>query len=199
MARTCRKPSIHIGYPKISKHLFRSITVNAFWRLWCVGLFGIVASSASALEQYCIDYPLHCAARDARHETIEYLISVGHKIDTTDREGKTPLALTIIKGDLLTSQLLVKNGAHLAPWPYYSEPAIFYTLDRSTEHVDLVLKLGANINALNRNSLPAVTYCILNNALCTNLEYLLQKGASPNTKTGRPATPPLETQQSRYL
>ncbi|KNC23116.1 hypothetical protein FF38_13744 [Lucilia cuprina] len=56
-------------------------------------------------------YPLHYAADYGQYDVLDYLISIGAKVNVTDKHEITPLLAAIWEGHTKCVQLLLEKGA----------------------------------------------------------------------------------------
>ncbi|XP_058986072.1 myotrophin isoform X2 [Musca domestica] len=72
----------------------------------------VFAEKSSAVNsEYNGRYPIHYAADYGQHEVLEYLISMGAKLDVKDKHGITPLLAAIWEGHTQCVKLLLERGA----------------------------------------------------------------------------------------
>ncbi|XP_058986067.1 myotrophin isoform X1 [Musca domestica] len=82
----------------------------------------VFAEKSSAVNsEYNGRYPIHYAADYGQHEVLEYLISMGAKLDVKDKHGITPLLAAIWEGHTQCVKLLLER--HLASYFHRPSPS----------------------------------------------------------------------------
>jgi ankyrin repeat protein len=132
--------------------------------------------------------PLHYAARRSV-PIMEVLLARGANIDLKNRDGKTPLYLSVEKGNKETSELLIAKGADINARENYNRTPLHEACRTGQKDLaELLLAKGVDIEARDKfNWTPLHRACAAGQK--DVVELLLAKGADVNAKSGEGPTP----------
>jgi len=130
---------------------------------------------------------LHYAIINGSKEIVDLLLKSGADINAKDKRSLTPLFVASVFGNEDIMKLLLENNADPNARDNEKETPIFYAIFRSTklknakEVVKILLRYGADVNAVNKNGRTllhlAVSYADLD-----LIKLLVENGANINTK-----------------
>ena len=122
---------------------------------------------------------LHYAARFAKSEIIEYLLSLGMKVNMVENSGKTPLMCTCCDGYRLDNiKTLIKQGADIHQIDSDGWTALHYAARfAKSEIIEYLLSLGMKVNMVsNSGQTPLMSACCDSDRL-DNIKTLIKQGA----------------------
>jgi ankyrin repeat protein len=127
--------------------------------------------------------PLMYAAWDDNPPLIALLVRYGAKLDSTDNDGLTPLAIASQNGKVKAAEALITAGADVnspvAKGGY--TPLMLASISGSTELAASLIGRGAKVNAVNPGGVTALMIAAAGNR--SNIaELLLKSGADVNAR-----------------
>ncbi|XP_055603232.1 transient receptor potential channel pyrexia [Uranotaenia lowii] len=155
-------------------------------------LLNSLVSEVDILADYNYDLnsTLLLAVWSSKHDLLKLLLMLDRvNINTTDAMGRTSLHLACYIGDYHTVELLLQHGAKPQLWDKERKATPLHCAAScgSTESIDLLLAIGVDINAGIEKHSP-LHYAVQRNSIKC-VEYLLKKGANPNTPQVYTQTP----------
>ena len=122
---------------------------------------------------------LHYAARYAKSDIIEYLLSLGMKVNMVDNSGQTPLMCACRDGDRLDNiKTLIKQGADIHQIEINGWTALYYAARYAkSDIIEYLLSLGVKVNMVdNSGQTPLMCACSGDDRL-DNIKTLIKQGA----------------------
>ncbi|MCA9487373.1 MAG: ankyrin repeat domain-containing protein [Nanoarchaeota archaeon] len=124
--------------------------------------------------------PLHLASLYDNWEIVEYLLEKGANIETTNKNGFTPLLWAVDQNSLNTVKILVENGADIEAKredDYKGRNSLITAVYLDYfEIVKYLVESGANVNAVDNEGKTALDYAIEEENQEV-IDYLISKGA----------------------
>ena len=139
------------------------------------------------------DIPLWKAARDGNIEAVRQHFAAGTVVDAEDKDGRTPLRYTALKGHKEIAELLIAKGADVNARPRYgSTPLDWAILFEHPEIADLLRKhggkTGEELEAANKKLTDAAS-----NGDIEAVKQHLAAGTDVNAKDRQGWTPLFES------
>ncbi len=136
--------------------------------------------------------PLSFAVKRGAITSVKTLVTLGAKINCTDRDGATPAIWASVKGELEILQYLISKGATVPErWGSDNTPLLTSIVFRSVSVEQVVKYLIDNNFDPNITSEDGVTplHTASGQQKSSIVQILLTAGANPNAKTESGATP----------
>ena len=124
--------------------------------------------------------PLLYAARDGRLESARILVAAGADVKQTDPNGITPLLMAITNNHMDVARFLIDRGSDVNAVDWYGRTPLWAAVETRNMDVDNAEPFE---NGVDREAGARL------------IQYLLDKGADPNTRTKE--TPPIRRQMLR--
>ena len=123
---------------------------------------------------------LHFAAMDSSQEIIEYLLSLGMKVNMTTTNGLTPLMCACFEGGRLDNiKTLFKHGADIKQLEFDNgwSALHFAARDSSPEIIEYFLSLEMTVNMTTKTGKTPLMCACLNGGRLDNIKTLFEHGA----------------------
>lgn len=127
--------------------------------------------------------PLILAVINSNLNVIETLIECGAEVNTTEKNGFTPLILAA-GSDFEAVKILIQSGADVNFRDNIGATALMYSsaYTKNSSIIKMLIQSGADVNAKNNYGTTALMYAAEKNKVPEIIETLLRSGASVNSK-----------------
>lgn len=131
--------------------------------------------------------PLVYATLNKKYKMVEFLLSKKANPQITDILGATPFSYAVKMGDLKLARMLLKHSSVKYEFQK-DDKLIFHAINENmSEMITYLMKLGADINAVNHHSYTPLMCTIFRGNIKSAME-LIQHGADVNIKSEKGKT-----------
>ena len=128
------------------------------------------------------DTVLHTAAMlNVDTDTISILTNNGADVNARNKEGVTPLAIAIQKGDVLTARLLAARGANIHTQDTHGQSPLTLALASETEMTEAVIN-SVNVLSQDSDGNTPLHIAIITDASLSKIQYIVSLMDDVNTR-----------------